>query len=1361
MKKRNLLTLLSVILALSLAIGFSTMYVSAEGETTVDYALDGAKWQRSTNAAFDADGMRATAASYAWVTNEVGGNSTVKVTSVANIADSTWGYSWVMVKSDGTQTAWDPGQATSTGNFIAVGIGRSAGAVYVYECADGEVTVDKAWRDFNNAFVWYEDRGTTVYEITSTDTDTGVKLDITITGKENAQAGGSAVCSWTYNSANKQLWGNQNIIIGHTGSGTFDGTQYYKYNVEVTDRASAYVYDPYTRYDNDAEKWGTLSNVTVTDSGMYQTANSSSAITTPFGGNATIKLDVDFVEAAGGWGGLMVMVKGSAEDYAATAWGWGSPDRPVVNSAQGSWIAVFIGNGKCGVITCDNGTVTEKTDAEAFTGINGNSFWYVHKQKNSFVITTEDYADGAKINIAFTPSGYAANTGDTYFYTANIENKALWGEQSLAVLTTTGGGTYNAETNAYGVKIAAEDSGYEYVVDDGSVRYDNDAEKWETLSNVTVTEDGMYQTNAVNGNSSAVSVAFGANATVKLTVDYVNANGGYGGLIVMVKGTAADYAGTVWKWDSATASATSAQGSWVAVYIYNGAAGVYICKNGVVTDISNAFAGINGYSFWYVHKQTNTFVITTEDTATGANVTISFTPSGHESNTGATFSYTASVEDKMIWGEQNLSVVSLFGGGTYGADTNAYSVKVKAEASEYNKDMAKAYEVSALISAISYEEITAANYTAVRNATVAARTAYDALTQAQKNLINEAEYAVLTKAESDLENVDALVLAQYAISILPEGAFTVENYEENKELVLDAYEKYSALTDEQKAEISDDDTQKLLSLKAALDEFTVNYEKAAEVDGMIATLPETITVYGENMRAITAAKAAYDALTDYQKTLVASSAKLTAALKALSAYEYALYGNDYNFTASEENFAHVGTEGRMEYSENGVTVNIGDNGQSFVLGRKLGNGETVQFVIDSRLTNSGWGNFYFVFKHDEPVTCHSKGAWAQSGNYAVFLIGTDGFKVVECVNGVLPMGEDPNGNPIAQWSTILDDPSTLEGANNYDVWYVWKQVTVVTITTVDKIDEEDGFIGWEATITLTGGNSGATITRKYSSTNTAVQGAGYVGVEFFTGAKINEGSGGFNLRSVTVKGVETYDAKAEKAKAVSEKIASLPEDITAENVESVKAIIAEIKESYAALDDEYKQTVENYGKVAETEAAVAVYESGVKVAAVTAEIAGLGEAGNTRASYSEARASYLSVNAAYEALTDAEKAAVTNADKLAAFRAALEALKADIDAADGTDALITALITDVTAENINDAKAAYEAAYNAYAALTDAQKALLTEDAAVIETVKAAIDAIETPEKKGCFGGIDAGYGIISAFAALALAAVAKRRFAR
>ena len=157
----------------------------------------------------------------------------------------------------------------------------------------------------------------------------------------------------------------------------------------------------------------------------------------------------------------------------------------------------------------------------------------------------------------------------------------------------------------------------------------------------------------------------------------------------------------------------------------------------------------------------------------------------------------------------------------------------------------------------------------------AARTAYDALTETQKALVTnlaalltaEAKYEEL-KSAADQEEIDRAAAKGVDELIDAIGEVTLES----ESAITAARSAYNALTDEQKARVT-----KLAALTVAetkLEELKADKAAAEAVEKKIADIGE-VTVESEN--AITAARTAYDALTDTQKTLVTNLSVLTAA----------------------------------------------------------------------------------------------------------------------------------------------------------------------------------------------------------------------------------------------------------------------------------------------------------------------------------------------------------------------------------------------------------------------------------------------------------------------------------------------------
>ena len=157
----------------------------------------------------------------------------------------------------------------------------------------------------------------------------------------------------------------------------------------------------------------------------------------------------------------------------------------------------------------------------------------------------------------------------------------------------------------------------------------------------------------------------------------------------------------------------------------------------------------------------------------------------------------------------------------------------------------------------------------------AARTAYDALTETQKALVTnlatllaaEAKYEEL-KAAADQEEIDRAAAKGVDDLIDAIGEVTLES----ESVITAARSAYNALTDEQKARVT-----KLTALtvtETKLAELKADNAAAEAVEKKIADIGE-VTVESED--AITAARTAYDALTDAQKALVTKLSVLTAA----------------------------------------------------------------------------------------------------------------------------------------------------------------------------------------------------------------------------------------------------------------------------------------------------------------------------------------------------------------------------------------------------------------------------------------------------------------------------------------------------
>ncbi len=140
----------------------------------------------------------------------------------------------------------------------------------------------------------------------------------------------------------------------------------------------------------------------------------------------------------------------------------------------------------------------------------------------------------------------------------------------------------------------------------------------------------------------------------------------------------------------------------------------------------------------------------------------------------------------------------------------------------------------------------------------------------------------ITVTDPDQEAADA-VLALF-------DALPADITLEDKAAIEAARAAYEALTDEQKALVTPEDLAKLTAAEASLaaaEKAAADQVAADAVVVLFDALPAVADITLEDKAAIEAARAAYDALTDEQKALVAPEdlAKLTAVEEALAALE--------------------------------------------------------------------------------------------------------------------------------------------------------------------------------------------------------------------------------------------------------------------------------------------------------------------------------------------------------------------------------------------------------------------------------------------------------------------------------------------
>ncbi len=157
-----------------------------------------------------------------------------------------------------------------------------------------------------------------------------------------------------------------------------------------------------------------------------------------------------------------------------------------------------------------------------------------------------------------------------------------------------------------------------------------------------------------------------------------------------------------------------------------------------------------------------------------------------------------------------------------------------------------------------------------------------------------------------------------------------------------------------------------------------------------------------------------------------------------------------------------------------------------------------------------------------------------------------------------------------------------------------------------------------------------------------------------------------------------------------------------------KALIDAARGAYDALTDAQKALVTNYATLTAAEKAYAELKAQAEADQAAANVV-IGQIDAIGEVTLASEPAIVAARGAYDALTDAQKALVTNYATLTAAEAKLEILKKQAESDEAAAAAVTDLINGIGAISYTtESKALIDAARTAYDALTDAQKALVT-----------------------------------------------------
>ena len=608
------------------------------------------------------------------------------------------------------------------------------------------------------------------------------------------------------------------------------------------------------------------------------------------------------------------------------------------------------------------------------------------------------------------------------------------------------------------------------------------------------------------------------------------------------------------------------------------------------------------------------------------------------------------------------------------------------------KDQLAADAVIGLISAIG--TVTLESETVIGSA----RTAYDALTDAQKALVTN--YDVLTAAEARLAALKADKSAADAVIELIDAISTVTL--SSGPAIEAARTAYDTLTDAQKALVTNYDV--LTAAEARLEALKADKSAADTVIGLIDAIG-TVTL--SSGPAIEAARAAYDALTDAQKALVTNYDVLTAAEARLEELK------DENTTVPVEVYVTVSNAGSVVMAQEKIVVtDRNDNGF---------------FDVDDAL----WAAHEAAYPGGA-----AEGYGSANGSYGLYITtlwgdtsGAFGYWLNNASCWSLADVVEDGDHLVA---FVYQDGVTYSDAYTKFDSFIYAATTDAAFTvTLEQAGYDES---WNTVFTALAGAE----LLAFDAEMKAVDSTGYAFTELGNGSySVNfTETGSYYLIAASsdtliVPAVCKVAVGANADKDAADTVTALIDAIGTVTLESETAISA-ARTAYDALTDVQKALVTNYDVLTAAEAKLAALKADRSAAdAVTALIDAIGTV------TAESETAISAARTAYDALTDAQKALVTNYDVLTAAEAKLAALKADRSAADAVTALIDAIGT-VTAES----ETAISAARTAYDALTDAQKALVTNydvltaaeaklaalkaDRSAADAVTALIDAIGT-----------------------------------
>ena len=619
-----------------------------------------------------------------------------------------------------------------------------------------------------------------------------------------------------------------------------------------------------------------------------------------------------------------------------------------------------------------------------------------------------------------------------------------------------------------------------------------------------------------------------------------------------------------------------------------------------------------------------------------------------------------------------------------------------------------------------------------------ARTAYNALAAEQQGAVTN--YAVLTAAESKLANLKAADPVTKQIKALP----SVENLTlGDQEKVEAARTAYTELSYSARILVSDEDLETLAALEEKIEALK---DAAAEVEEEINALPAADELTLENAEAVDTVQSHYNALDDAQKALISADAKakLEAAAEKIEALRTEaadkaeaqkvidLIGGIGDVTLDSEDAIQAArtaydklTEIQKSYVTN-YTVLTAAEAKLAELKEQAADKAAAQNVIDL-IFAIGDVNLDSGEKIEAARDAYDKLTETQKGyvtNYTDLTAAETKLADLKAMDAVETKIE---ALPSVEELTLADREAVEEARNAY-TGLTEEQKAMVSEKALETLADLEKRIA-----ELTDDKDAAERVEQEISSLPAVENltlddAGAVDMAQAHYDALTEAQ----KTLVSAEAKDKLDAAAEKIaelrteaadKAAAQTVIDLIDEIGEVTLESRDEIEA-ARAAYNELSEKQQGYVTNYEILTAAESRLEELQQAADQAAADAVTEQIEALPATEELTLENAAAVDAAQAAYDALTDEQKALIPE-DVTARLQAAAEQIEGfrNQAAADTAEDLINS-IGEVTLEK----KEAIEAAREAYDALTEAQKELVT-NLDVLEEAEAELAALEEQEK--------------------------------